>query len=101
MRAERAAVLKTNIPSTGRLSRLGRRVRGLVGEDTDAVHLPREPDQPHGHLVGMAGGSLADLNYGWCARSNAAHAARCVACQGVSSHAEPVALVGECSIPLV
>jgi hypothetical protein len=30
--------------------------------------------------VGMAGGSLADLNYGRCARSSASHAARCVAC---------------------
>jgi hypothetical protein len=28
-------------------------------------------------------------------------AARCVACHGVRSHAVPVALVGECSIPLV
>jgi hypothetical protein len=32
---------------------------------------------------------------------NASHAARCVACHGVRSHAEPVALVGECSIPLM
>jgi hypothetical protein len=31
-----------------------------------------------------------------CQRS---HAARCVACHGVGSHAMPVALVGECSIP--
>jgi hypothetical protein len=28
------------------------------------------------------------------------HAARCVACHGVRSHAVPVALVGECSIPV-
>src|SRR5437870_3615155 len=39
-------------------------------------------------------------------RSNAGlpqrlHAARCVACHGVLSHPVPVALVGECSIPLV
>jgi hypothetical protein len=32
---------------------------------------------------------------------NASHAARCVARQGVRSHAVPVALVGECSIPVV
>ena len=32
---------------------------------------------------------------------NASHAARCVACQGVRSHPVPVALVGECSIPVV
>src|SRR5262252_8397111 len=32
---------------------------------------------------------------------NASHAARCVACQGVGSHPVPVALVGECSIPVV
>jgi len=29
------------------------------------------------------------------------HAARCVACHGVRSHAVPVALVGECSMPVV
>jgi hypothetical protein len=29
------------------------------------------------------------------------HAARCVACQGVGSHLVPVALMGECSMPLV
>ena len=28
-------------------------------------------------------------------------AARCVACQGVRSNPVPVALVGECSIPVV
>ena len=32
---------------------------------------------------------------------NASHAARCVACHGVGSHPVPVALVGECSIPVV
>jgi len=32
---------------------------------------------------------------------SASHAARCVACHGVRSHAVPVALVGECSILLV
>jgi hypothetical protein len=32
---------------------------------------------------------------------NASHAARCVACHGMRSHAVPVALVGECSIPVV
>jgi len=31
---------------------------------------------------------------------NASHAARCVACQGVCSHPVPVALVGECSMPV-
>jgi hypothetical protein len=36
-----------------------------------------------------------------CALSNAFHAARCVACHGVRSHPVPVALVGECSIPVV
>ena len=30
--------------------------------DTDREN-DREPDQPQGHLVGMAGGSLADPNY--------------------------------------
>jgi hypothetical protein len=29
------------------------------------------------------------------------HAARCVACNGVRSHPVPVALVGECSMPVV
>ena len=32
---------------------------------------------------------------------SASHAARCVTCHGVRSHAEPVALVGECSVTLV
>jgi hypothetical protein len=32
---------------------------------------------------------------------NASHAARCVASHGVGSHAVPIALVGECSIPVV
>ena len=32
---------------------------------------------------------------------SASHAARCVACHGVRSHAVPVVLVGECSIPVV
>src|SRR5205823_5320322 len=32
---------------------------------------------------------------------NASHAARCVACQGVRSQPVPVALVGECSVPVV
>jgi Domain of unknown function (DUF6538)/Phage integrase SAM-like domain len=32
---------------------------------------------------------------------NASHAARCVACHGVRSHPVPVALVGECSMPVV
>ena len=37
-----------------------------------------------------------------CSRPlRAANAARCVACHGVRSHAVPVALVGECSIPVV
>jgi len=31
----------------------------------------------------------------------ASHAARCVGCHGVRSHAVPVALVGECSMPVV
>ena len=34
-------------------------------------------------------------------RFTASHAARCVACHGVRSHAVHVALVGECSIPVV
>jgi hypothetical protein len=34
-------------------------------------------------------------------RFNASHAARCVACHGVRSHPVPIALVGECSIPVV
>ena len=29
------------------------------------------------------------------------HAARCVACHGVRSHAVPVAFVGKCSMPVV
>jgi len=32
---------------------------------------------------------------------SASNAARCVACQGVRSHPVPVALVGQCSIPVV
>jgi hypothetical protein len=32
---------------------------------------------------------------------NESHAAHCVACQGVGYHPVPVALVGECSIPVV
>jgi hypothetical protein len=32
---------------------------------------------------------------------NVSHAARCTACQGVRSHPVPVALVGECSVPVV
>jgi hypothetical protein len=32
---------------------------------------------------------------------SASHAARCVACHGVRSHAVPVALVGECSMAVV
>ena len=32
---------------------------------------------------------------------NASHPALCVACPGIRSHAVPVALVGECSIPVV
>jgi hypothetical protein len=53
------------------------------------------------HSLGTAGGSLADLNYRRLARSSAPHAARCVARHGVRSHAVPVALVGECSMPVV
>jgi len=49
----------------------------------------------------VAGGSLADLKYWRLAQSNASHAARCVACQGVRSHPVPVALVGERSIQVV
>src|SRR5262245_61159300 len=48
----------------------------------------------------MTGGSLTDLNY-WTLRSSASHAARCVAHHGVGSHAVPVALGGECSMPVV
>jgi len=43
-------------------------------------------------------------NEGFLAAASAAHAshpARCVACHGVRSHPVPVALVGECSIPVV
>jgi mono/diheme cytochrome c family protein len=32
---------------------------------------------------------------------NASYAARCVACHGVRSHPVPVALAGECSMPVV
>jgi len=32
---------------------------------------------------------------------DASHAARCTACHGVRSHPEPVAFVGEGSIPVV
>jgi hypothetical protein len=34
-------------------------------------------------------------------RLSASHVARCVACHGVRSQPVPVALVGECSIPVV
>src|SRR5215468_7337506 len=49
----------------------------------------------------MAGGESSRcelLAAGW---SNASHAARCVARQGVLSHPVPVALVGECSMPVM
>ena len=36
-----------------------------------------------------------------CDFVSGSHAARCVACHGVGSHPVPVALVGECSIPVV
>src|SRR5262245_38290149 len=42
----------------------------------------------------MAGGSLADVNYWLLVRSNVSHAARCVACHGVRSHAVPFLGVG-------
>src|SRR5262249_8368730 len=32
---------------------------------------------------------------------NASHSARCAACHGVRSQAVPIALVGECSMPVV
>ena len=63
-------------------------------------HSGLEPDPPHGHFGWTAPRSLSELNYRRCARSSASHAARCVACHGVRSHAVPVALVGECSMPL-
>ena len=56
--------------------------RPFVGGRPDGIH----HDKP--------AGSLADLNYWRRARSSASQAARCVACQGVRSHAVPVALMG-------
>jgi len=49
----------------------------------------------------MAGASLAELNYWRLARFTAFDAARCVVRHGERSHAVPVALVGECSMPVV
>src|SRR5215470_19526221 len=57
----------------------------------------REPDPSHAHLGRMA----ADLNYGRPVRSSASHAARWTACHGVRLNPVPVALVGECSMPVV
>jgi hypothetical protein len=45
--------------------------------------------------------NLPNLGNHFSALFNASHAARCVACHGVRSHAVPVALVGECSIPVI
>ena len=39
-------------------------------QETESEH-DGEPDQPHEHLGGMAGGSLADLNYGGVPGSSA------------------------------
>ena len=57
------------------------------------------PIRRNGTSVGMAGGSLADLNY--ARGSSASHPAPCVACHGVRSHVVAVALMGEWSMPLV
>ena len=45
--------------------------------------------------------NLPNLGSHFSALFNASHAARCVARHGVRSHPVPVALVGECSIPVV
>jgi len=42
-----------------------------------------------------------DPHYGRCAQSSVSYATRCVACQGARFHADAVALVIECSIPVV
>ena len=73
------------------------RHKSLVENQND-----HEPDPAHSapRWGGLAG-SLADLNYWRLTLSNASQATRCVACHGVGSHPVPVALVGECSIPVV
>jgi hypothetical protein len=71
-------------PSRGRLNR-SVRSSGLILDAASGCHgsVPR--------LLRLIG----NINF------NVSHAARCVACHGVRSHPVPVALVGECSIPVV
>jgi hypothetical protein len=66
-----------------------------------------EPGMPEAGVCHFCGGFLRFMTM---SRSSyplsgffvsASHAARCVACHGVRSHPVPVAVVGECSIPVV
>ena len=69
----------------------------LLGEDDlDAADLELRPATADARVV--AADLLAVHAH---ALVSASHAARCVACHGVRSHPVPVALVGECSIPVV
>src|SRR5262245_51508025 len=52
----------------------------------------------HLMLVSSSAPGTGLVAHGYCSLLSAAHAARCVACHGVRSHAVPVALVGECSM---
>jgi hypothetical protein len=66
--------------------------------------LPRRPLAPqeaveHPPFVAKVG--LPTTHHSSSAFLRASRAARCVACHGVRSHAVPVALVGECCIPVV
>ena len=61
------------------------------------VDLPfRTTEERVDHDVGLVEAQLAEETL-----HTLAHAARCVACHGVRSQPVPVALVGECSIPVV
>ena len=74
-----------------------------------AVHLPQRavsPDRDSGTLfiapqAGQRTSIDSVIGVGHETLFSASHAARCVARHGVRSHAVPVALVGECSIPVV
>jgi len=62
----------------------------------------RQPFTEHRRYEGGHKGSSYQVT-AWCwpERVHASHAARCVARHGVRSQPVPVALMGECSIPVV
>jgi hypothetical protein len=73
------------IASQGRRQATGQ--LAAVGQAEDGRHHERDADGAEFHFM--------------LVRQMVFHAARCVACHGVRSRAVPVALVGECSIPVV